>query len=177
MQREKQYMMIYIPEPFIHVCVRAKFSQGFGELSNMEEEGNAAKTVGGFAPVDCTADKVLKMNIDEILGKNQNKGAVVVASRDDGRVFVFRGAYAVVFDGRSDPEILEALACREALALAFDIVVKRVQVANDFQSVVRSMKEGTLGQNFQYVVRSMKDGTLGAIHAHHPAVLDCRILL
>ena len=45
--------------------------------------------------------------------------------------------------GKSDPEMLEALACQEAIALARDINTRRARVASDCLSVIKNLKTGT----------------------------------
>jgi hypothetical protein len=89
-------------------------------------------------PVD-----VVKINVDSSVGKNLNKGAVAAVARDANGCFV--GASAVIFLGRSEPETLEALACREAMSLATDILATKVLVASDFLSVVKNFQEGSKG--------------------------------
>jgi hypothetical protein len=60
-----------------------------------------------------------KINVDAAVRKNQNCGAVAAVCRGDDGVYL--GASAVVVQGISDPTTLEALACREALALAANL--------------------------------------------------------
>jgi predicted transposase YbfD/YdcC len=50
-----------------------------------------------------------------------------------------------VFQGRNEPETLEAMACREALALASDLVITKLVITSDCLNVVKSFKEGTRG--------------------------------
>jgi hypothetical protein len=50
-----------------------------------------------------------------------------------------------VFPGKTDPEVLEALSCREGCALAQDINVRKVLIANDCRNVVTSIEDGTMG--------------------------------
>jgi hypothetical protein len=56
------------------------------------------------------------------------------------------GSSAVVFKGVSDPPTLEALACREALALAKDVDLNRLVIASDCKQVVSDIAAGTGGQ-------------------------------
>jgi hypothetical protein len=56
------------------------------------------------------------------------------------------GSSAVVFKGVSDPPTLEALACREALALATDVALNRLVIASDCKQVVSDIAAGTGGQ-------------------------------
>lgn len=69
---------------------------------------------------------VHKMNTDAAVSTSNSRGVVGVICRDDQGVFV--GASAVVFEGITDPEILEALACSEALALATDLHLTKIKV-------------------------------------------------
>jgi hypothetical protein len=72
---------------------------------------------------------MMKVNIDAAVGKSSRQGSVVaVAGSEDG---VFLGASTAVYPGKSNPEILEALACREAIALAQDTNVRKVMIASD----------------------------------------------
>jgi hypothetical protein len=47
------------------------------------------------------------------------------------------GASAVVFHEVIDPGCLEAMECREALALAADVLVRKLTVASDCVDVVK----------------------------------------
>jgi hypothetical protein len=57
------------------------------------------------------------------------------------------GASALVFPGKIDLEVLEALSCREGCTLAQDINVHKVLIANDCRNVVlvTSIEDGTMG--------------------------------
>jgi ribonuclease HI len=89
------------------------------------------------------SEGVVKINIDAVVSKNTGYGSVAAVARDEnGR---YRGASARVFPGKTDDETLEALAVREAVDLAMDIDVRRVQVASDCNNVVTSLKDGTMG--------------------------------
>ena len=48
--------------------------------------------------------------------------------------------------GVSDPETMEAIACREGLALASDLGLQKLQLASDCANVVRSIRDNGLGQ-------------------------------
>jgi hypothetical protein len=63
----------------------------------------------------------------------------------------FMGASAVVLNGKTEPEILEAMTCREAVALACDINALRVHVACDCIAVVSSIKARTMGVYAQVI--------------------------
>jgi hypothetical protein len=71
----------------------------------------------------------IKINVDDVVSKNENKGVVAAVVRNvEGR---FMGASSVVFEGHSDPETLEALACGEGLALSSDTLATRNRVISD----------------------------------------------
>ncbi|KAM0834234.1 hypothetical protein ACQ4PT_063741 [Festuca glaucescens] len=77
------------------------------------------------------------------MSKNTSRGSVAAVARDDtGR---FMGASAVVLGGQSMAETVEALACREAIALARDLNARRVRVASDCSNVIASIEDGSLG--------------------------------
>jgi hypothetical protein len=58
----------------------------------------------------------LKINVDTAIEKSTCRDSVAVVARDAcGR---FQRAAVVVFPGKTESETLEALACREAIALA-----------------------------------------------------------
>lgn len=82
-----------------------------------------------------------KINVDTALGKNDNKGAVAPVTRSCNGMFA--GASSIVFEGIQDPETLEALACREALALASDLHIHRVKAASNCLQVINTLHEGS----------------------------------
>jgi hypothetical protein len=51
----------------------------------------------------------------------------------------------VVTQGLSDPEVLEALACREGLALASDLLLTKFRVASDCSNVIKSLEGSGYG--------------------------------
>jgi len=84
-----------------------------------------------------------KINVDAAVSKNENRGAAAAFCRDNDGTYL--GASVVVFVGITDPATLEALACREALALAEDLALERLFVVSDCKTVVSEIGEGTLG--------------------------------
>ena len=95
---------------------------------------------------------VIKINVDAAVAKNLNKGDVAAVARDS--TGCYPGTSAVIFHGRSDPETLEALACREAMSLAADIAAPRVHIASDCLSVVKTYHEGTKG-TYAHIIQEM----------------------
>ena len=80
----------------------------------------------------------VKINADAALSKNtcMATGAAVFCN-DQGD---FLGASVVVSEGVTAPEVMEALACREALSLAADLRAGRVmKVATDCAGLVTSI--------------------------------------
>ena len=59
-------------------------------------------------------------------------------------------------EGLTEPGTLEALACREALALAQDIHVRRVIIACDCLPVVQDIRSGSRGV-YGAVIREIAD--------------------
>ena len=60
-----------------------------------------------------------------------------------GLMLGFLGASTVVMTGKSDPEVLEALACRGTIALPSDINTRQARVATDCLSVIKNLEAGT----------------------------------
>ena len=58
---------------------------------------------------------------------------------------IFMGALALVLKGISDPETAEVLACREGLALATDLLSRRVCIATDCATVVKNLEGPGMG--------------------------------
>lgn len=50
------------------------------------------------------------------------------------------GASSIVFEGLTHPATLEAIACSEAMSLALDLNLSRLQIATDCLQVVRNIK-------------------------------------
>lgn len=85
-----------------------------------------------------------KMNVDAALAKTRPGGAVGVVCRDGAGVFL--GASTPTIGGITDPTILEAIACREALMLAQDLQLRRVTVATDGLVVVNDLVQPCAGR-------------------------------
>lgn len=71
----------------------------------------------------------MKLNVDAAVAKSTNKGSVGVVCRNEQGKFIC--ASSVVFEGMTDPETLEALACCEAIALSEDLGLETVQISSD----------------------------------------------
>jgi len=75
---------------------------------------------------------------------------VAAVARDISGCYL--GASTLILAGVSDPEILEALACREGLALANDLLIRRARVASDYLNAVRSIQTGGMS-TYSHITR------------------------
>ncbi|XP_073355662.1 uncharacterized protein [Aegilops tauschii subsp. strangulata] len=87
-------------------------------------------------------ENLVKINVDAALLGNSSGGTVATVCR--GRDGLFIGASTVTFIGTNDPIALEALAVREALALADDLYERRILVASDCKIVIDDIKHKTM---------------------------------
>jgi ribonuclease HI len=84
-----------------------------------------------------------KVNVDATLSKNTGSCLAAAIARDgEGR---FLGASTLALDGSFDLETVEAMACREALALAADLMLQKLRSATDCASVVKSIAGEGMG--------------------------------
>jgi len=63
---------------------------------------------------------MMKINTDAVMSKNSSTMALAAVARDEYGAFL--GAFAVVMEGVSDSETAKAMAVREGLALARDLL-------------------------------------------------------
>ncbi|KAE8786876.1 hypothetical protein D1007_39119 [Hordeum vulgare] len=110
-----------------------------------EIKGLPAKTHRNGKPTTTPASQWIppaigetKMNADGAVAKSSNTGDVGVICRNAQGIFL--GASAVVFNGVTDPAVIEAHACREAIALAEDMMITKVRIASDCLRVVNELK-------------------------------------
>lgn len=87
-----------------------------------------------------------KLNVNGAVAIHANRGAVVVVCRNHNGHYL--GSSSITFAGIMDPPVLEALASREALALAQDLLLTNIIISLDCQVVVREIAQGT-GCNMQ----------------------------
>lgn len=80
-----------------------------------------------------------KINVDAAVSRQGRYGAVGAISRDATGSFL--GASVLVFRHIADPQTLEALAVREALALSEDLYLRRIHVASDCKVVVDDIQK------------------------------------
>jgi ribonuclease HI len=86
---------------------------------------------------------LFKINVDAATSKNSATSSIVaVVWREDGG---FVRASSVVLKGITDPETLEAMACREGFAVAADLLVHRFRLASDCSNAVRDIQGEGMG--------------------------------
>ena len=81
-----------------------------------------------------------KFNVDATVGRGGMFGAVGAISRD--HLVVFLSASTIFFTKIDDSTTLEALAAREALALAEDLNLQHIHITSDCKAVVDDIKKG-----------------------------------
>lgn len=98
----------------------------------------------------------MKINVDAAVSKNRGKVAAAAVARDGSGAYL--GASVLVCEGTTEPETVEALACREGLALASDLLLRKFRLASDNANVIRSIGESGMGA-YGHVVREIKART------------------
>ena len=95
-----------------------------------------------------------KIRVDGAVSRDNLYGSFSAVCRDSSGQFL--GASAIKIHGITEPATLEALACREALALASDLALTDFIVASDCQGVVNDIKHGT-GGSYASTVKEIVD--------------------
>ena len=93
-------------------------------------------------------DKCRRGSIEEF-GKSSG------CSCSAGWLWIIHWCISANFGQSLDPETVEALACREGVALATDLNLSKVQLACDSANVVRSIKSIALG-SYGHAVREIQ---------------------
>ena len=88
---------------------------------------------------------MVKINVDRGLSRDGATAASAAVCRDNEGQFL--GSSSMVFPGVTDPAYLEALACREAQALALDLNLGKVIISCDSKGVVDDIKNDARGMN------------------------------
>ena len=96
---------------------------------------------------------IVKIQVDGGVDRDGRRGAAATIGRNHDGLFL--GSSAMVFYGINDPPMLEALACREALALAQDLNLDQIVVACDCKTVVEEIKSGTEGR-YSIVIKEIQ---------------------
>ena len=79
----------------------------------------------------------VKINVDAATSENSSMVAVAAVARDAGGLFL--GASALVLKGITEAEIAESLACREGLALARGLLIRRSRLASNWSKISQAM--------------------------------------
>jgi hypothetical protein len=82
--------------------------------------------------------RLMQDQLQGAVAKTLGHGAVGVVCRSSEGDYL--GASAVVFIGVTDPGCLEALACRESLALSVDLNIGPIMVASDCMEFCKSYR-------------------------------------
>ncbi|TVU33601.1 hypothetical protein EJB05_25426, partial [Eragrostis curvula] len=114
---------------------------------------------------------MMKINVDAALSKNSGIASAAAVARDIAGNFL--GASALVTDGITNPETMEAIACREGMALASDLALQSFRLACDNSNVIRSIKDIGMGI-YGHIVQEIKERAGGFrstefVHAHNLA--------
>jgi ribonuclease HI len=99
---------------------------------------------------------MVKLNADAAVAKTGNGGALAVVCRSEAGEFL--GASALTLNVGYSPATLEAMACREALALAQDLNIQKICVASDCLEVIKNLTQPYDGR-YVAVIREIKDTT------------------
>jgi hypothetical protein len=99
----------------------------------------------------------MKINVDTAISKNSGTGSIAAVVRQEDGGFV--GASSIVLQGITDPEILEAMACREGFTLA-DLLLQRFILASDCSNAVSSINGEGMGP-YGHIVKEIKARAAG----------------
>ena len=97
----------------------------------------------------------VKINVDAATSENSSMVAVAAVARDAGGLFL--GASALVLKGITEAEIAESLACREGLALARDLLIRRFRLASNCANMVKNLTGDGMGSDGQ-IIKEVKAG-------------------
>ncbi|KAK1611389.1 hypothetical protein QYE76_035062 [Lolium multiflorum] len=97
---------------------------------------------------------VTKINVDAALSKSSKRASLAAIARNEAGAFL--GASTMVMAGVDDPEVLEAMACREGMALAADLYLRRVKLASDCANVIKSINISDILIAYGQVVREIR---------------------
>ena len=94
-----------------------------------------------------------KVNVDGAVAKTSNRGAVSAVCRSEQGHFM--GASVTVFEGVTHPGSLEALACREAIALLAEVHAGSSLITSDCLEVIEGLHGRNLGI-FSHILGEIK---------------------
>lgn len=119
------------------------------ELEILKEPRPMQNTGTGAVPRGFRRQKVppvgyAKIHMDARVSTPSRGGMAAAVRRDDQGNYM--GSSVLVVPGLQDPATLEAIACREGLALAEDLLVQNFVVGSDSKQVVRDIHKGNHGR-------------------------------
>jgi len=82
---------------------------------------------------------MIHIRVDGGISRNGEVGAVAAVCRD--HTGNFRGSSTVVYPGITDPACLEMMACREAQALAQDLMFSKIVISGDSKNTISDIGE------------------------------------
>ena len=94
-----------------------------------------------------------KVKVDGAVGNSSNHGYVSAICIDAQGNYL--GSSALVFAGVTDPTMLEALACREAMALSSNLLQTHNIVASDCKCVLSNINDRN-GEKHGHIIRDIK---------------------
>jgi hypothetical protein len=95
-----------------------------------------------------------KINVDGAVAKSRRLGAASAVCRSPNDTFL--GAAATVYDGVCDPGCLEALACHEGVALAYDLNLQAAMIGANCLEVAQGLQDKNLGR-FSSILQEIRD--------------------
>lgn len=96
----------------------------------------------------------IKINVDAGVSVSRNLGTAAAVCRDrDGG---YLGSSVLVIGGLLDAPSLEAIACREALALAQDLGMHFLSIGSDCKQVINHINQSA-GGNYGGIIREMNE--------------------
>lgn len=116
-----------------------------------EARPRTATSFPRWIPPSCDVSKI---NVGVALSKNLRRASAAAVARDEAGNFL--GASAMMMLGITEPEIMEAMALREGMAVANDLSLRRVHMASDCANAVRSMA-GAMMAAYDQIVKELKE--------------------
>jgi hypothetical protein len=95
-----------------------------------------------------------KINVDVAVSRSEDIRVAAAFCRDS--LGTYQGASVIVFNGITEPSVLETLVCREALALVEDLGLTRIYIASDGKSSVSDIATGSWGK-YGAIISEIKD--------------------
>lgn len=133
-----------------HVFIN-RFITDLGESTPVQNMGRQSRgTLPSWIP---PPQNYVKVNVDAAISKNSGFSIVAAVARDETGTFI--GTSTVVSYGVMDPETMEVMACREGLALASDLHIRKVRVASDCSNVIRSIGGAAMAP-YGHIIQEIK---------------------